>query len=140
MIIVLIITLLIIFSVLNMRAEKIVKAKKVATVFSNREALPIEEFYHHYYSATNIPYSVIAGIIKILEEHLDADMSRLSIDDDFSKNLNFFWDYDSMADVEIICALEKTFDIKILDKEAEETKTINDIINLVARKTTEFRK
>jgi acyl carrier protein len=61
-------------------------------------------------------------------------MSRLNLDDDFSQNLSFFWDYDSMANVEIICSLEEKFKIKILDKEAEETKTVNDIVNLVARK------
>jgi acyl carrier protein len=39
-----------------------------------------------------------------------------------------------MANIEIVYALEKEFNIKILDAEAEETTTINDIFNLVARK------
>ncbi|MSP27654.1 MAG: acyl carrier protein [Methylococcales bacterium] len=117
-----------------MRAEKNAKAKKLATVFAGRESLSIDEFYQRYYGATDIPYSVVAGIINILAEQLDADMSRLSMNDDFSKNLNFFWDYDSMANVEIIYALEKEFNIKILDEEAEKTETVNDIINLVISK------
>jgi acyl carrier protein len=58
-------------------------------------------------------------------------MSRLSAEDDFSKNLNFFWQYDSMADVEIVVRLEKEFDIKITDVEAERTKTVEDLVNLV---------
>jgi len=132
--IVLIIALLIVVSVLNMRAEKNAKAKKVATTFANREALSIEEFYQRYFNANDIPYFVVERVIKILAEYLDTDMSYLRAEDDFSENLNFFWDYDSMANVEIICALEKEFNIKILDKEAEETKTVNDIINLIVRK------
>lgn len=131
----LIVTLLIVFALLAIRTEKAAKARKVATVFADRESLSIEDFYHRYYNATDIPYFIVAGVINILEQHLDADMSRLSAEDDFSKNLNFFWDYDSMADVEIICALEKQFNINILGEEAEKTQTVNDIINLVTRKT-----
>lgn len=129
------VALLIIFVVLNVRAEKAAKAQKVATAFANREALSIDAFYHRYFKSAEIPYFVVAGVIKILAEYLDTDMSRLSAADDFSKNLSFFWDYDSMADVEIICALEKEFNIKILNEEAEKTTTVNDIVNLIARKT-----
>lgn len=39
-----------------------------------------------------------------------------------------------MADVEIICALEKEFAINITDSEAENTHTIKAIIQLVANK------
>ncbi|MDP3840822.1 MAG: hypothetical protein Q8Q54_18050 [Methylococcales bacterium] len=119
---------------MNSRAERKAKADKVATAFFDRESLSIDEFYQRYYNETDIPYSVVAGVIKILEEYLDADMSYLRGEDDFSNNINFFWDYDSMANTEIVCALEKEFNIKILDAEAEETTAVNDIFNLVARK------
>ena len=135
MIIVLVIALLIISAVLSVRAEKKAKAKKLAAVFADREALSIDQFYQRYYSTTDIPKTVVASVITILAEQLDADMSRLNTEDDFSKNLRFFWDYDSMADVEIICALEKTFTIQIFNTEAEQTKTVHDLITLVARKT-----
>lgn len=126
--------LLIVICILNSRAERKAKADKVATAFFDRESLSIDEFYQRYYNETDIPYSVVAGVIKILEEYLDADMSYLRGEDDFSNNINFFWDYDSMANTEIVCALEKEFNIKILDAEAEETTAVNDIFNLVARK------
>jgi acyl carrier protein len=61
-------------------------------------------------------------------------MSCLHDEDDFSKNLNFFWEFDSLADVEIISALEKKFGVNITDEEAENAHTVNDIVNLVARK------
>jgi acyl carrier protein len=135
MLIILIIIALLVISVLSIRAEKKAKAKKLATVFADRESLSIDEFYQRHYSATDIPYPIVIGVINILAEQLDTDMSRLCIDDDFSKNLSFFWDYDSMANVEIICALEKKFNIQILDAEAEQTKTVNDLVTLVSRKT-----
>ncbi len=71
---------------------------------------------------------------KILEDELDADLSRLSVEDDFSQNLSFFWAYDSMADVEIVTRLEEEFRIKITDAEAGRTHTVEDIVNLVWNK------
>ena len=55
----------------------------------------------------------------------------LSANDDFKKNLSFFWEYDSMADVEIVIRIEKEFSIKISDHEVWETFTVEDLVNLV---------
>lgn len=49
----------------------------------------------------------------------------------FSKNINFFFERDSMADVEIIICLENKFNIVIEDNEAVETHTVRDIVNLL---------
>jgi len=76
----------------------------------------------------------VSGVRRILEEHLDADLSKLSATDDFSTNLAFFWRYDSMADVEIVLALEKEFGIEITDEEAAAARTIRAIVNLVWNK------
>jgi acyl carrier protein len=74
-----------------------------------------------------------------LEDVLDADLSRLSAEDDFSKNLNFFWQEDSLADVEIFERIEEEFQIKLhqSDFDGLETTTINDIVNIVWRKVRE---
>lgn len=79
---------------------------------------------------------MVVGVGTILEEQLSADLSRLRDTDDLSKNLAFFWDFDSLADVEIVCALEERFGIKISDEEAERTKTVADIVHLVQTKLT----
>jgi acyl carrier protein len=123
-----------ILAVVVLRSESHQRNKKFEAVFSGREQLAIDQFYERYFKARGIPLHVVSGVRKILEEQLLADMSRLTDTDDFSKNLNFFFDFDSMVDVEIVCALEKEFGIEISDEEAINTKTINDIMQLVCRK------
>jgi len=116
------------------RYENLQKRKKVEAAFSGRESQTVEQFYESYFKAKGVPFRIIEGIRRILEVQLGADMSRLKDSDDFSKNLSFFWDFDSMADVEIACALEKEFNIKISDDEAVKAHTVNDIVSLVWRK------
>ena len=123
-----------IFAVVLSRSETRKRNRKFEAVFSGRERLAVDQFYEKYFKDNGVPLRVVAGVRKILEEQLLADMSRLTDTDDFSKNLNFFFYFDSMADVEIACALEKEFVINISDDEAEKTKTINDIVQLVCRK------
>jgi acyl carrier protein len=123
-----------ILAVVVLRSESHQRNKKFEAVFSGREQLAIDQFYERYFKARGIPLHVVSGVRKILEEQLLADMSRLTDTDDFSKNLNFFFDFDSMVDVEIVCALEKEFGIEISDEEAINTKTINDMMQLVCRK------
>ena len=115
------------------------KRKKVEleSIFLGRESLSNEEFYEKYFKSYNIPSHIVYGVKRILEEQLDTDLSKLQAEDDFSTNLSVFFALDSMADVEIVLALEEEFDIKISDKEAEETHTIRDIVNLVQHKTNE---
>ncbi len=122
---------LILLGILFNRYEILRKNKKIETAFLGRERLSTEQFYEHFFKDQGIPFHIIEEIRKILSEQLDVDVSRLNDEDDFSKNLSFFWDFDSMADVELICALEEKFGIKISASEAENTRTIRDIVNLV---------
>jgi acyl carrier protein len=41
-----------------------------------------------------------------------------------------------LADVQIVCALEERFGIKISDEEAQHAKTVAEIVHLVQRKIT----
>lgn len=106
----------------------------IDTAFDGRQSLSSQEFYERYYKEKDVPAEIVFGVKDILEKHLDADLSKLKNSDDFSTNLSFFWDLDSMANVEIVIALEESFDIKIEDPEAEQTRTVDDIIMLVAGK------
>ncbi len=67
-----------------------------------------------------VDLAIVEGVKSIFEEQFDADMSRRSSEDDFSKNLSFLWAWDSMPDVEIVNQLEEKFHIKITDSEAEQ--------------------
>ena len=113
------------------RHEGAQKKKKMEAAFAGRPQLTAEDFYQQFFRAQGVPEEIVIGVRKILEEQLGADLSRLVASDDFSQNIGFFFEYDSMADVEIVCALEEEFSIKITDEEATNAKTIRDIINLV---------
>ncbi len=113
--------------------------KKVQEIFSGRNPLTPEGFYEQYFLNTGVAPGVVIGIRKILEEQFRADMSRLNAEDDFSKNLSFFFDLDSMADVELVIALENHFNIKIADSEAGSIRTISELVQLVSSKVRDDR-
>lgn len=102
--------------------------------FKGREPLSPEQYYEAYFAKQGIPKEIPIRVRCIFEEHFEADFSRMKDDDDFSKELRFFWDYDSMNDVEIVIALEKAFDIKISDAEAAQMKTIHAIVDTIWNK------
>lgn len=122
------------FVIWSVRRESRAKEKKVQEAFAGRESLTPAAFYDRYFLGQGVAPEVVSGIRKILEEQLAADMSRLRAEDDFSKNLSFFWDFDSMADVEIVLAIEEHFQIKITDPEAERTHTVSELVQLVSSK------
>jgi acyl carrier protein len=110
------------------------RTKKIEIAFAHRRQRSTAEFYEEFFREQGVPEEIVSGVKCILEEQLSADLSRIMDSDDFSKNLNFFWDYDSMADVEIIYALEKRFSIQITDEEGASAHTVKDIVDLVWRK------
>jgi acyl carrier protein len=108
--------------------------RKIEEAFEGRKHLSEKEFFEKYFESQGISEKVVTGVRKVLEVQLGADLSRLSASDDFSNNIGFFFELDSMAGVEIVCALEEEFSIKITDEEAENARTIQDIVNLVWHK------
>lgn len=116
--------------VLHMRAAR-ARQRRIREAFSGREPQTDQQFFEHHFQSEGIPLPVVTGVRRVLEECLDADLSGLAATDDFSKNLSFFWRYDSMADVEIVLALEKEFGIEIADEEATAARTVRDIVELV---------
>lgn len=111
--------------------ESRTKRKKTEELFANRQPLDERAFYEKHFESRGVPFFIVSYVRKILEEELEADLSRLSAEDDFKKNLSFFWQYDSLAGVEIVISLEKEFGIKITDDEAEKINTVDDMVNLV---------
>lgn len=112
--------------------------KNVKEVFKGRQELDDADFYERYFKAQGIPFYVVRKIRKIFAEELNADLSRLSADDDFSKNLSFLWDYDSLADVEIVMRIEEEFQIKLNDEDLQnQFRSVNGIFNLIWRKVRE---
>ncbi|NQT83128.1 acyl carrier protein [bacterium] len=98
-----------------------------------------QTFYEKYFKAQGIPVEVVVGVRRILEECLEADFSRLTDEDDFSKDLRFFWDYDSMAAVMVITDLEKEFAIELSDDDTRDITTVRQMIEKVWEKVREKR-
>jgi acyl carrier protein len=128
------IAVLVVAAIWSGRNEPRKKTQKIEEAFAGRESLTPEEFYERYFLDLGVAPEIVIGIRGILEDQFGADMSCLRSEDDFSQNLSFFWDFDSMADVEIVMALEAHFQIKITDAEAEKAHTVSELVQLVSGK------
>ena len=82
------------------------RSVEIDNIFDGRDSLSPEQFYKKYYSNKDVPDYIVVGIIKLLESELDTELSRLIPEDDFSKNLRYLFEFDSMADVAIIESIE----------------------------------
>jgi acyl carrier protein len=128
----------IVFFVITLLIKKDDKNREaeINKIFEGRNKLTPDEFYEKYYSDKGIPKYIIIDILKLLEAELETDLSRIMPDDDFSKNLRYLFEFDSMADVEIIESIENKFSLNISDTEAESIKTINDLVFFVNNRVT----
>ena len=109
-------------------------AEDVEKVFGRRIALTDNAFFDRYFAGSDVSKDVAIGVRGAFIDHVPFDMKRLAPDDSFKNELNFVWGYDSLADVEVICEIEKRFGVKISNAEAREAATLGDMINLVNRK------
>ena len=112
------------------------KRQRLEQVFAGREPLDDQQFWKTYFARYGVTLETTVRIRKVLTEILEADLSRIRDTDDFSKELALFWDFDSMANVELVQALEDEFDITITNGEAETMKTLKDIVLGVHAKIT----
>lgn len=108
--------------------------EKVKRAFEGREEMSPPDFYAAYFKPEDVSMDIVTRVIRILEQELGEDLSRLSAEDDFTKNLSFFFDNDSMFEVELVLRLEEEFGITITDAEAGDLTwnfTLRNVINLV---------
>lgn len=117
-------------SIFQSRAVK----KKLEATFSGREPLDDQSFYERHFSSRGVPADVVVKVRRILEDEFDVDLSRVSAEDDFARNLSFIVDYGSLDAVEVVMRLEEEFSVKISDAEAEHTTSVEGIINMVWNK------
>ena len=69
-------------------------------------------------------------VIELIVEQLDADVKNISNDDSFMDDLGA----DSLDTVELIMAFEEEFDIEIPDEDAENIRTVADVIEYLEDK------
>lgn len=111
----------------------------IQNAFDGRVSATEADSYRRFFRLAGVPDAVACGVKQVLEDVLDADLSSLRAEDDFSTNLGFFFERDSMADVEIVVELEKRFNIRIADSEAANVSTIEEIVFLVWSKLEDLR-
>jgi acyl carrier protein len=104
------------------------RSKKIERAFAGRRPLGDEEFFHEYFVSIGVAKEVPVKVRRILSQELDADLSRIAPDDDFTTNLKFLLDFDSLADVAIVQSLEKEFGVIITDEEATAMHTVKDMV------------
>jgi acyl carrier protein len=71
-----------------------------------------------------------AKVIKLIVEQLDADSNSISLEDSFMDDLGA----DSLDTVELIMAFEEEFDIEIPDEDAENIRTVGDVLKYLEDK------
>jgi len=62
-----------------------------------------------------------------LADILSCDADKIDMDTDLVRDLGV----DSIDTVELIMAVEDTYDIKISDKDAEDLKTVGDVVEFI---------
>jgi acyl carrier protein len=105
--------------------------KRIDAVFFGREPLNDDAFYERYFKDTTVSKAVAVGVRRVFIDNILFDMNRLAPGDDFNEELNFVWHYDSLADVELICQIEKEFGIEISDADASKAFRLGDMIRIV---------
>ena len=107
---------------------------RMRRAFQGRTPLTAEEFYAQYFRFLGVSPGVAIGVREALSEALDSDLSRIADEDDFSKNISFFYAMDSLADVNLVTALEEQFGIEISDVEWSKVGTVKEIVLMVDQK------
>src|ERR1039458_1223246 len=117
-------------------SESARKQNKLDRLFAGREPLDDQQFWQLYFQPHGVAPETVAKIRRIFSEILEVDFCRIRDTDDFTKELAFFWDFDSLADVQLVQSLEDEFGITITDAEAKEMKTLRAIVLIVTAKIT----
>ena len=73
-------------------------------------------------------------VIELIVEQLDADVENISNDDSFMDDLGA----DSLDTVELIMAFEEEFDIEIPDEDAENIRTVGDVLEYLEDKSVSY--
>ena len=120
---------IVVFSCIDRRAKR-----KLANLTQGRAPQTDDAFYNQFFASSGVPRDIVTKVRSIFRDNIPADISAVTADDDFSKDFRLIWMLDSMADVEILVSLEKAFGITIEDSEAENIKSIRNVVDLVWRK------
>ena len=107
---------------------------KLAELLSDRPERSEQDYYDEFYADSDVSVEVVSMIRNIFSEQFGIDLGALDPDDDLSDDYSLIWDLDSLADVEIILAIEEEFGIEISDGEACGMSSLRSISEIVGSK------
>ena len=113
-----------------------IKRHQLDQLFAGRPAFTETQLWERAFQPRGVPFDTLQRVMRILTDILEVDLSCLRARDDFSKELAFLFELDSLADLRIMCALEEEFNIRISDADAERMTTLRDIVVIVHAKIT----
>ena len=71
-------------------------------------------------------------VIEIISKQLEIEPDKIKAEASFTDDLKA----DSLAVVELVLALEESFDIEIPDEDTEQIRTVQDAINYIEKHTS----
>ncbi len=71
---------------------------------------------------------IFEEVKEVIAENLNVDPNEITMDSNFVEDLNA----DSLDVVELVMALEEKFGIEIPDSDAENIKTVRDVVEYIA--------
>lgn len=123
---------LLLFSCIKQSLNDAKRYKQQEQAFLQRPSLSKAEFYQRYFQQSGISEFVVLGVIEVLEQYFSTELAKLQPDDLLYGELTFLFDSDSLADVEMLCALEEKFNIHISSEQVRTLFSIHNLIILVA--------
>jgi acyl carrier protein len=109
-------------------SNKSERQERLDYVFAGRQPLDDLQLWEGCFKQLGVGLEIVVAVRFIFSSVLKADLSRIRDTDDFSRELAFVWDMDSLARAEIMQGIENHFRIRISEAEAETMKTLKDIV------------
>ncbi len=131
-IIVLVIVFVLFVSYYNPEARQ--NDAKLRHILNDRPKRSDEDYYKAFFPDSSATPEIVAEIRRIFDKELGLDLRGLEPDDDLSTDYSVIWEMDSLADVEIVVAIEKAYGIEIDNGEAASVRNVRMIAERVAAK------
>jgi acyl carrier protein len=107
---------------------------EISSRFSGRTSLSDSEYYAQFFSNSKISSDIVARVRKVFSVQLGEEFRLLYPDDDWTKEFQVIWSLDSMADVELVLALEDEFKVSISEQESARMKCLRAVIEIINEK------
>jgi acyl carrier protein len=107
--------------------------RQIESVTSGRRSFTAEEFGKEYFTGVAVP--IAAACREIFAENYELDSSRIHPDDKLCADLRFAA-HDCLDANEFLAGIEKRFQIKFSKSEMKQMRTMRDIVDVVAAKST----